>query len=103
METQPETPDQKYQRIYKELYVLFHREELPIHVVVELAEDLILSCAISACGGDQVQAGKDLAEHFIPAIAEKIKLLLADAYPVIHITERETALDAFSTTGIKPN
>jgi len=99
----PETPEQKYNRIYKELFMLFQRENIPIHFVAELAQDLLISCAISAHHGNQLEAGESLRDHFIPEIAQKIATLLRNAYPVVAITERDTVLDAFNTTDMKPN
>lgn len=99
----PETAEQKYQRIYKELYLLFHRERLPIHIVVDLAQDLLVSCAISACHGNQIEAGNDLREHLLPELAAKILKLQANEYPVVHLSQRDTVLDSFDVKERKPN
>ncbi len=99
----PETPEQQYNRIYKELYIMFHRERLPIHIVADMAQDLLISCAISACNGDQQQAGIDMRDHLIPEINRRIEQLLANGYPVVHITERDTALDNLDVSTMKPN
>lgn len=103
MNALPETPEQKYNRIYKELYVLFHREQLTLDIVATLAEDLIISCAISAHNGNQTEAGESLKTYFIPDIADKIARLIAGKYPVVQITERDTALDSLDVTTLKPH